>query len=443
MKINSTKVEQLYSQCRKAYEKCRKGTGSTLNGMPDPGMFNDEYNVPAELLFEELLKSDERWAKERHGFSWRLLEWAYEEKPWDLESFSEMRKKPLPQNEYMIYLELFYRCENAKRRPFVKPIIIDETKIEWCSKREYSDKHSEYISAEQKKRKNDTSIYLTEVLDHKNARRFPKIQPSAEKYIHPIKITVKSTNNYSATLLALEKLELLLNCLNVAQGIQKLSMRLFGGSDNKLGSKTVFITTGHYLVYGDGELETYNSDDCITNIPKNKYEPSKYKNQLFRKILKGATDNNILHSRIECVLRDLSLAYDSTNAGIKTLSYWRCLEHATRSNNKNRTEKEIIGIFKYQFKNEYWKQMGDLILGARNKYVHSGLYSGKEEYVDQYINWAQKYAEQALYLLLRLYSNRKYWETEDDLDIFFDNYTKDPRFFKITNILRIARKKYE
>ena len=84
--------------------------------------------------------------------------------------------------------------------------------------------------------------------------------------------------------------------------------------------------------------------------------------------------------------------------------------------------------------------MGDLVLNARNKYVHSGLYSGKEEYIDQYVNWAQKYAEQALYLLLRLYYNRKYWESEEDLDIFFDNYVKDSKFFKIINIMQNARK---
>lgn len=84
--------------------------------------------------------------------------------------------------------------------------------------------------------------------------------------------------------------------------------------------------------------------------------------------------------------------------------------------------------------------MGDLVLNARNRYVHSGLYSGKEEYMDQYINWAQKYAEQALYLLLRLHNDQKYWKSEEDIDIFFDNYTKSPEFFRITNVIRTARR---
>ena len=89
---STTKAERLYNQCRKAYEKCRKRTGSTRNGMPDPGMFNDEYNIPAELLFEELRKSNNKWDKERHVFSWRLLEWIYEKRQWNLNLFSEMRK---------------------------------------------------------------------------------------------------------------------------------------------------------------------------------------------------------------------------------------------------------------------------------------------------------------------------------------------------------------
>lgn len=437
---STTKAERFYNQCLKAYEKCREGTGSTRNGMPDPGMFNDEYNIPAELLFEELRKSNNKWDKERHIFSWRLLEWIYEKRQWDPSLFSEMRKKPLPQNEYTVYLELFYQCEDHKRRPFIKPIVVDEVQIEWCSKREYIAKYNEYRNQEQKRRDDSGSTYLAKVPDYKDVRCFPKMRSFAEKYIHPLKIIVKSTNNYSATLLALEKLELVLNSLNIAQGVQKFSMRFFGGSENKLGSKTVFVTTGHYMVCNENELETYTSDDRVTAVPKNKYEPSKQKNQLFRKILKSVTNDSVVRGRIEYVIRDLALAYDSTNAGLKTLSYWRCLEHATRSRSKNRPEKEIIGIFKYQFKNEYWKQMGDLVLNARNKYVHSGLYSGKEEYVDQYVNWAQKYAEQALYLLLRLYDNREYWESEEDLDIFFDNYAKDSKFFRITNIIRNARK---
>ncbi len=326
---SKTKAEQLYNQCLRAYEKCRGGTGSTYNNMPAPSMFNDEYNVPAELLFEELRKSNDKWGKERNAFSWRLVEWVYARKIWDLDSFSEMRKKTLPRNEYVIYVEIFYRCEDYKRRPFAGPITIDGSRIEWCSKREYSIKYEEYRQEEQGDRDSSESTYLVKVPDYKKARHFPDIRSSDEKFVHPLKITVESTGSYSATVVALEKLELILNSLNVTQGSQKFSMRFFGGSENKLGSKTVFVTTGHYLVCGDGGLETYTSDDRIACVPKNKYEPSRQNIQLFRKILKSVIKDSIVRDRIECVLRDLALAYDSTNAGIKILNYWRCLEHAT------------------------------------------------------------------------------------------------------------------
>lgn len=107
-----------------------------------------------------------------------------------------------------------------------------------------------------------------------------------------------------------------------------------------------------------------------------------------------------MRDRIRNVVNDLSLAYSSTNAGIKILSYWRCLEHATRGPNRNRKELEIIEIFKRRHSSKHWKQMGDLVLESRNKYVHSGIYSGKEKFADNYINWAQKYAEQSLYLMI-------------------------------------------
>ena len=56
----TTKAEHLYNQCPKAYKECRDKTNFTCNGMPNPGTFNNEYNIPAELLLEELRKNNNK-----------------------------------------------------------------------------------------------------------------------------------------------------------------------------------------------------------------------------------------------------------------------------------------------------------------------------------------------------------------------------------------------
>lgn len=436
----TTKAEQLYAQCLEAYEECRTSPAALYNNMPSPGMFNDSYNVPAELLFEEICRKDKRWRDERHGFYWRLLAWAYERKEWDFESFSKIEKRPLKFSQYVVYLELFYRCATPKRRPFTAPIIIDKARIEWCSKREYRAKYEEYRIREQERRDKSKSTYLEGVPDYKDARNFPGRNQLSEACLHPMKITVDSTDNFAAVLTAIEKLDLVLNCLNVAQGLKRFSMRLNGGNENNLSTKTVFIVTGYYIVCGLDTIDTYSSDSRTINSPSGEYKPSKIRRQLFWRILKIATSDSIVCDRIRCVLRDLALAYGSAHAGAKTISYWRCLEHATRSRNKNRPEKEIIKIFQYRFSNKYWRQMGQLVLSARNRYVHSGLHSGGEEYIDQYVNWAQRYAEQALYLLLWLYDKRKYWGSEEELDAFFDICVESQEFLQVASRIHSIRK---
>lgn len=436
-------MESFYDQCLKAYEECRKGTGLLMNNMSSPSIFYDEYNIPSELLFNALCKKDPVWVKERYVFEWRLLEWVFNRKKWDIESFSEKRKSSLPIKKYSVYLELFYQCDNPKCRPFTRQLKIDNVCIEWCNKRDYQANYKNYVAEEQKRRRTENSYHISTIPDLVSDRRFPKISKQMEKYIHPIRAMVYSTNGFSAAVTALEKVDLLLNSLNVSQGIQKYSTRLFGGSSETLGSKTIFVTTGHYLVVGENEIDVYYTDDQILKLPHNKYNPIAWKRDLFRKIITCISDDCFMRDRIRNVVNDLSLAYSSTNAGIKILSYWRCLEHATRDPSRNRKELEIIEIFKRRHSSKHWKQMGDLVLESRNKYVHSGIYSGKEKFADNYINWAQKYAEQSLYLMIFLYKNRKIWKNEEELGAFFDNYAKSDKYIQaVGNISKIRRVKY-
>lgn len=427
-----------------AYEKCRGYTRCTMNGMPSPGDFNDEFNVPAEMLFSELCEYDDAWEKEREIFKWRLVEWVFHRKEWDVELFSKKRKDKCPIKKYEIYLELFYRCDNLRYRPFSKRVIIDNVIIEWCKKKDYIMLYEKYKKEEQNRRNFSDSNYISKIHNSNLDRRFPKINKHMEKYVHTVKITAFSTSSYSATVLALEKLDILLDCLNVAQGIQKYSIRLFDNSHNGLGSKTVFVTTGHYLSISDDGIDIYYTNDQVKEIPPNKYDYTEWNRNIFKKILASVSEDCFIRDRIRNVVRDLCLAYDSTNAGIKLLNYWRCLEHATRCPKNKQREKEIIAILQSMYGYKYWKQMGVLVLRSRNNYVHSGIYSGKEEFVDQYMNWAQKYAEQALFLLLRLYKNRKIYNNEEKLEAFFDNCSKNDEYIqavnRIPNIIKDANK---
>jgi hypothetical protein len=446
--IMSNKIESLYNQCFEAYEKYRNNDSIVTydeHVMPSP--LDDEYNVPAESLFNELPNSQKNWHMDSQEFNLKLMEWVSKRKKWNLDEFLEKGNGTGKNNskKYEIYLEIFYRCDNYRLRPFNKSIKIDNTIISWCSKKEFLNICNEYMHFG--KIKNNKSIWVNdkindEILMTTLRRNFPKLKKELEKNIHNIKITIWAKNSESAIDIALEKLDILMECLNISQNIQKYYACMIKLRDNIVKSRRIFVSTGRFIVVSGQEYEVYHSSKGIKDLPSTSYSDKKFRKVIFKRIIYGITNKSFLQGRLRNVVRDLNIAYCSDDIGVKYLGFWRCLEHATRYSEQNRKEKEIIDIFKYQYKNKFWKQMGDLILKARNKYVHVGTHVVKDSSIDKYIIWFQKYAEESLIILLGLHKKIKYWDNEEKLKAYFDNCIKSDEYLEaVSNIYKKRRKR--
>lgn len=187
-KIESLKL--LYNQCLEAYEKYRNNDSIVTydeHVMPSP--LDDEYNVPAEFLYKELLKSHKSLHIDKQEFDLKLMEWLSKRKKWDIVEFlkgDDARKNRF--KEYKIYLEIFYRCDNYRLKPFNGFIKIDNTSIDWCSKKEFLNICNEYMHFE--KIKNNKTVRTGDNHIDKNMaislwRNFPKIEKELEKkYTH-------------------------------------------------------------------------------------------------------------------------------------------------------------------------------------------------------------------------------------------------------------------
>jgi len=259
-------------------------------------------------------------------------------------------------------------------------------------------------------------------------RRYLSVDKDNEKNVHPIKVTVYSEDKeLSALNLAIDKVNLLVQCLNAAQNIAIRELKIFGYDPDSLKKQIVVAETGRSFIEGGERFNEYYTPSPIVKAPTREYNNSKNKKLLLDEILQAVTDGQCyLKDRIRFVLQDLYAAYNSENAGSRMLSYWRCLEHTTRKNGETRKEKEIINIFKKRYSNRTWEEMGDLVVRARNQFVHVGVYVGEQEYGSNYLKWMQQYAEQSLTFLLYLYKNRDVWKNEEDLNMFFDIFQRSP-----------------
>lgn len=67
-------ARRLYVQCQRAYDSVKDSSGIIKNGIPAPGYFDDAYNIPEELLFNELYRSRDTSQDIRIDFDYKLLE---------------------------------------------------------------------------------------------------------------------------------------------------------------------------------------------------------------------------------------------------------------------------------------------------------------------------------------------------------------------------------
>lgn len=440
--INQEKANEYYNQCSNIYANYVSGHDPN-NEIPLPDPMDDYFSVPAELLFIELCKNDKGWANHRPEFDKLLIGQLYKNKEWNIEDF-KFTPRNVKGQKYIVYLELFYIHPYSRSRLFSNPINIDGVIIESCTKKTYKVVYDRYISCESMDRLNKNNLYASGVnIVSGVKRRYLNIDKDNEKNVHPIKVTVYSEDKeLSALNLAIDKVKLLVQCLNAAQNIAIRELKTFGYDPDSLKKQIVVAETGRILIEGGERFNEYYTPSTMVKIPTREYDNSNNKKLLLDEILQAVTDGQrCLKDRIRFVLQDLYTAYNSDNAGSRMLSYWRCLEHTTRKNGETRKEKEIIKIFKKRYSNRTWEEMGDLVVCARNQFVHKGIHAGGQEYGSNYLKWTQQYAEQSLTFLLYLYKNRDVWKNEEDLNMFFDIFQRSPKELmlseKIFNLKKI------
>ena len=440
-KINQ-KANKYYNQCSSVYATYISDYDPN-NEIPLPDPMDDNFSVPAELLFIELCKEDKDWANHRSEFDKLLIGQLYRNKEWNIEDF-KFTPRNIRGEKYIVYLELFYILPSPKSRLFSKPIKIDGVIIESCTKKTYKVVYDRYISCESMDRLNKNNLYASGVnIVSGVKRRYLSVDKYNEKNIHPIKVTVYSKDEELKALnLAIDKVNLLIQCLNVAQNINRCELEIIGYDHDNLEKQIVVAKTGRSFIEGGERFNKYYISSPMVKAPTREYNNSKDKKLLLDEILQVATyGQRYLKERIRFVLQDLYTAYNSDNAGSRMLSFWRCLEHTTRKNGETRKEKEIINIFKKRYSNRTWEEMGDLVVRARNQFVHVGVYAGEQEYGSNYLKWMQQYAEQSLTFLLYLYKNRDVWKNNEDLNMFFDIFQRSTKELtlskKVLNLKKI------
>lgn len=440
-KINQ-KANKYYNQCSSIYATYISDYDPN-NEIPLPDPMDDNFSVPAELLFIVLCKKYKGWINHRSEFDSLLIGQLYENKEWNIEDF-KFTSRNVKGKKYFVYLELFYILPSPKSRLFSDPINIDGVIIESCTKYTYKNIYNRFISCESMNKSESQELYdLKENIVSGVKRRYLIVDKENEKNVHPIKVTVHSEDNeLSALSLAVDKVNLLVQCLNVAQNIAIRELKIFGYDPDGLEKQIVVAETGRSFIEGGERFNEYYTPSLMVKAPTREYNNFKDKKLLLGEILQAVADGQrCLKDRIRFVLQDLYTAYNSDNAGSRMLSYWRCLEHTTRKNGETRKEKEIIKIFKKLYSNRTWEEMGDLVVHARNQFVHVGVYVGEQEYGSNYLKWIQQYAEQSLTFLLYLYKNRDVWKNEEDLNMFFDIFQRSTKELtlskKVLNLKKI------
>lgn len=172
--------------------------------------------------------------------------------------------------------------------------------------------------------------------------------------------------------------------------------------------------TGAYIVMG----QSLSFPDEALDFTKDKTAISIYKNYL--KIMLAAKPTPI-EERIRVTILEFDKALESREPHLRGLSFWRCMELATRkSDGATRKQEDILAIVTNFRQDDPWKQRGKLVAAFRNQYVHEGeeLYHYTRDF---YLIWLQEYASAVLSVLLWM---RKHGVGGDakEIDSFFDLY---------------------
>lgn len=430
-------AKQLYEQCQKAYEHSenKHETIWEINDkkIPTPSEFDDLYNVPSILLFQELCRTNRSLKGRFEDFRENLLLNLFDKKAFNHISLSKVSNGNKFKS-YKIYFEVYFQKRNTTPLPFKKEISIRGLKFKWCNQKTFARTYNSYIQAQAKE-----FGFRESNLDQDRLKHFPSLSNSGKRNIHPIVVEVIANTPSQAVSRVLNAFEIVESSINVVQNIGTRSVYYLG----KPPANNALVRTGIiFAVDSSKTVEIFQPDQKIYKLPnlELKFTNNQNKIKLFHNLIRANCNDTAISQRILAVTKELNLAYSTDNLGLRQLSYWRCLELATAKNSSSRKEKEIIQIFQNYYPNEAWKQMGETILKLRNTYVHRGeLLDENDFFKNYYLNWAKQYAEASLRILLYLFKNQSKWKNIADIDKFFDYYIESDKSLKLANELLKAR----
>lgn len=440
------KTARLYEQCLSAYERYRQGSQIIRGGVSAPDPFDDRYAVPAELLFIELCKMNKKWQDDRAGFDEQLLTWLFQSKEFNLDIFNKTKANHgrRAESQYEVYFEVILRNGQKKMPPFRGVLEMKKTTFQWCQLQEMIKVDEAYIASEIKRRQASQARLLSDKIDvYRHFRKYPDLRNKEHRDIHRIKATLRAESDFQAATIALKEFGIVSDCFNAAYGIGRYSITLTPGQDDKAPEERIVLCdTGVCLVKNQASTTVRYPLKCVNTIMPASYSPTQRKNKLFQTLLQCFKTDSAINSRIKNVVQELVLAFSARDRGLMHLAYWRCLEHATRrADGTFRRESDIVKIFQnYYPQCIHWKQMGRLVEKLRNGYAHNGVVvdNGCSK---QYLNWSQKYAECALYILLYLKKHEDYWNTNSKLDKFFDYYVELDESLEVAQVLLKERRR--
>lgn len=442
---NQERARQLYLQCQRAYNDTKSLSGTVWeegsNIIPVPSYFDDAYRVPAELLFKELYRSSNIPQGTRIDFDHKLLELISSNATYNINNLKPALKKELTLNTFEVYFQIYFRAEASTPKLFKQQITLDGIRFTWCSERNFYHvlsllNHSNDFT---KNANNNKSVSLYR--RHRN-NKFPKL--TNESDLRAIKAIVQATDFTDATSKVADAFHDFMSCINVSQAFGYQSVSL---SESLPKLKTAIVYTGVFLIRDilNRKIEILYTKNKRHTLPMQKLKMMNNQNKVsfLNNLRKAFNDKSSpIAKRIRYVTLEFASAIDTENPNLRQLGFWRCLEIATRKSNENRKEKDIVKIFQNYYPDaQHWHQQGQLILDARNTYVHQGVSSNSKEPNDFYLNWSQQYAEKALKILLYIYNNRSTWKTEEDIDTFFDCYSKNDRTLELAGKFLSARRR--
>jgi hypothetical protein len=285
--------------------------------------------------------------------------------------------------------------------------------------------------------------YIRDLSDQYGKERYPDFDYSHKLRNNYIYFTaeVRANSDIVAVNRTLELFQWFAASASVAEE-RFIHTQSFGYNQTK-ARKSVTNPGLIYLVDGHPETALYISASYDLAIPTAhlRTERRDRTKKQYKKYLKvfQIEKPTIIDKRIKQVILEFDAALQATDPHTRALNLWRCLELASKKSGQQRTQADVISIFSNFYKDDFWPEIGKLILKARNSYVHEGVELSSETR-DHYLIWLQTYASAALSLLFWM-KEHHLGETVDQIDNFFDLYSKSDLTLSIAKKMLDARNK--